>query len=94
VPSPHLTRLAPYHQKRDFGVTSEPHGEHAAHTTVDRFVIPDHAARRRLPDGPASIRETVPRRPQANPDPWAAMATTRQTLRARALDRLVRLSQR
>lgn len=37
--------------------------------------------------------ETVPRRVQARPDPWAAMATTRQTMRASALERLVRVSQ-
>ena len=43
----HVDRLATYHQKRDFDVTSEPHGGDAAHATGDRFVIQCHAARRR-----------------------------------------------
>jgi bifunctional non-homologous end joining protein LigD len=47
VPSAHVDRLATYHQKRDFDVTSEPHGGDVAHTTGDRFVIQCHAARRR-----------------------------------------------
>jgi bifunctional non-homologous end joining protein LigD len=49
VPSAHVGPLATYHQKRDFGVTPEPHGEDAAHATPatgDSFVIQRHAARR------------------------------------------------
>jgi bifunctional non-homologous end joining protein LigD len=49
MPSAHLKprSLATYHQKRDFAITSEPHGGDAAHTTRDRFVVQCHDARRR-----------------------------------------------
>ncbi|HUQ02881.1 MAG TPA: non-homologous end-joining DNA ligase [Kofleriaceae bacterium] len=47
MPSAHLDRLATYHQKRDFDITSEPHGGDVAHATGDGFVIQCHAARRR-----------------------------------------------
>jgi bifunctional non-homologous end joining protein LigD len=46
VPSSHVDPLATYHQKRDFEITPEPHGEDVAHTTGDSFVIQRHAARR------------------------------------------------
>lgn len=48
MPSARVSKnpLAAYHRKRDFEITSEPHGGDAAHTTGDRFVIQCHAASR------------------------------------------------